>query len=155
MQAYCFDSSALVECWEERYPIEVFPAFWRRFEQLALQHRAYSAFLVKNELDRKSSALHKWLVGCPDFYLHPTPEVVQTSEEIINRFTGFADLSTGRSTTDAWVIGTAVAIGCPVVSHENFSEKKQRPKIPNVCAELNVRHLSITQFIREVGWVFS
>ena len=30
--AYCFDTSALMECWTRYYPPDVFPALWERFD---------------------------------------------------------------------------------------------------------------------------
>ena len=34
MTVYCIDTSSLIAAWQERYPIENFPSFWVKLEDL-------------------------------------------------------------------------------------------------------------------------
>jgi len=61
-----------------------------------------------------------------------------------------------KTDADPFVIATAQVKGCAVVSNEklllDFSPTKTR--IPNVCRDLGVRHLSFLEFIREQSWIY-
>jgi Domain of unknown function (DUF4411) len=45
---YCIDTSSLIAAWEERYPIDHFPNFWKLFEG-AIDDGADRGHWIKNK----------------------------------------------------------------------------------------------------------
>jgi hypothetical protein len=58
---YCIDTSALIAAWQERYPLENFPTFWRRVDDLIADNRLTAPMEVLRETERRSDELHTWL----------------------------------------------------------------------------------------------
>ena len=58
---YCIDTSALIAAWQERYPIENFPPFWKLMDGLISSGRLVAPTEVYNETAKRSDELHKWL----------------------------------------------------------------------------------------------
>lgn len=61
MVVYCVDTSALIEAWQVDYPVEHFPGFWRRMEELIAANRLIAPEEVLRETKRRSDELHAWL----------------------------------------------------------------------------------------------
>ena len=61
MTIYCIDTSALIAAWQERYPIENFPPFWKYVDTLIDNGRLVAPIDVLNETEKRSDELHKWL----------------------------------------------------------------------------------------------
>lgn len=59
MDIYCIDTSSLIAAWQERYPIETFPALRRKMEDLIAAKRLVSPIEVLNETQKRSDDLHK------------------------------------------------------------------------------------------------
>jgi hypothetical protein len=58
---YCIDTSSLIAAWQERYPIENFPAFWIKLEVLINEERLVAPIDVLLETKKRSDELHVWL----------------------------------------------------------------------------------------------
>ncbi len=58
---YCIDTSSLIAAWQERYPIENFPAFWVKVEALIEDGRLIAPVAVLHEIKKRSDELHIWL----------------------------------------------------------------------------------------------
>src|ERR1700730_5949673 len=61
MGVYCMYTAALIAAWQERYPIENFPPFWRRVDGLINDGRLTAPMEVLRETGRRSDELHTWL----------------------------------------------------------------------------------------------
>src|SRR5262245_17025582 len=61
MTVYCIDTSALIAAWQERYPPENFPPFWRLMGSLIDDGRLVAPMEVLLETQKRSDELHKWL----------------------------------------------------------------------------------------------
>ncbi len=68
----------------------------------------------------------------------------------------YAKNATNLVIADPFVIATAKVHSCAVVSGEDFqhSVSPNKTKIPNVCADWNIPHVSFLELIRELGWVY-
>jgi hypothetical protein len=64
--------------------------------------------------------------------------------------------SYAQTDADPFVIATAQVKGCAVISNEKLmlSPSPTRTKIPNVCQDLGIKHLSFLEFVRAEGWVY-
>ncbi len=65
------------------------------------------------------------------------------------------DDKTGESGADPWVIALAQELqNGIVVSQEQPSNNKDKPKIPNVCNDLNIECIKIVELIQREKWEF-
>jgi hypothetical protein len=55
--AYCFDTSALIECWSRSYPPDVFPGLWVKLDEQIAQQKVLCADEVRVELERQEDDL--------------------------------------------------------------------------------------------------
>lgn len=60
----------------------------------------------------------------------------------------------GRNEADPFVIALAIARDGVVMTEETLSGSLDKPRIPNVCAALDIRCLSLVEFVREQNWTF-
>jgi hypothetical protein len=58
-----------------------------------------------------------------------------------------------RTHADPFVIAVAQVQGIPIITQEGPGSEK-RPTIPYVCKSLEVRTLTVVEFIREQRWAF-
>lgn len=150
---YSIDTSALLDAWVRWYPIDVFPSFWDRMDELVEDRTIVATEEVLNELERKDDDLHKWIKARPEL-LVPHDAAVQTAvSEILAQFPKMVDERTGKSMADPFVIAVARVHQLAVVTGEKGGTPT-RPKIPNVCAHFGIRTLSVLEMIREAGWSF-
>lgn len=56
---YSLDTSALFAAYNERYPIENFPPFWRKIEELIKQHRLKMVEIAFEEA-MKDKGVKEW-----------------------------------------------------------------------------------------------
>ena len=58
---YCIDTSALIEAWQIDYPVENFPGFWKRMDELIAAERLVAPEEVLRETKKRSDELYAWL----------------------------------------------------------------------------------------------
>lgn len=54
---YCIDTSALIAAWEERYPIDHCPRFWKAINDIVAAGRLVAPVPVLKEIEKKSDDL--------------------------------------------------------------------------------------------------
>jgi len=64
------------------------------------------------------------------------------------------DGRTGKSFADPFVIATAISKQYTIVTGERATGTRNRPKIPDVCRDLNIQCIGFTDLIRQEGWRF-
>lgn len=148
---YCLDSSSLIHAWTRVYPIDVFPSFW---ENIKANIESGSIFICRDvleELERKEDGLVKWLKGnLADSHIVDLDNEVQKNLRcILKEYPKFVESRSVRNGADPIVIATSKAYGYTVVSEEDFSVNAKKVKIPNVCAEKNIKCIKLMEFIRE------
>lgn len=55
---YCIDTSSLIAAWQERYPIENFPVFWKKIEDLIDSGHLVAPIDVLLETKKRSDELN-------------------------------------------------------------------------------------------------
>ncbi len=66
---FCFDTSALLECWSRYYPIDVFPGIWERFAYLVEGGDVIAPDEVHEEIKKKDDGLAEWLKTRPGMFV--------------------------------------------------------------------------------------
>jgi hypothetical protein len=152
---YCIDTSALMDAWVRWYPKELFPTLWDKVDALVQDGRLISSEEVLHELERKEGdTLHKWAVERSGIFLPLDSRVQAGATRVMASHPRLVDGRTGKSFADPWVIATAQAGNCAVITGERPTGKLDRPKIPDVCRDLGIRCISFVELIRQEGWRF-
>ncbi len=154
---YCIDTSALVDGWRDFYPPDVFPALWQDIEELIDIGELISCDEVKAEI-ATGDTLDDWASKRPQMFV-PLDKDIQIALSSILSHPEHCKLvkpKAIRTDADPFVIATAQVKGCTVISNEKLRPSPSPTKnwIPNVCKDLDIRHLSFLQFIREQGWIY-
>ncbi len=157
MWYHSLDTSALIAAFHERYPIENFPSLWRKIEELIRNGRLKMSQIVFDEAMRDTD-IKQWCDEYqlkPDFQV-PIDELVQEQvSEVLSEFPRLVDNRTGKSGADPWVIALALtAENYIVLTEENPTDSKNRPKIPDVCDHFNLQCITVVDVIKRENWIF-
>ena len=151
---YCVDTSSLIAAWQERYPIENFPKFWDRVDDLIKEKRLISPVDVFLETKQRSDELHEWLKARKTDVFRELNQAVQVEAAyILSRFPRLVGVKKMNTSADTFVVVLARVEGVPVVTEEKLTGNSQKPHIPDVCAALGVDCKNILEMIRTEKWV--
>lgn len=114
---------------------------------------------VREELKRGGDDLYDWTLTQDGFYVPPDAAVQKAVADILSNPEHEKLLYTetpGIVVADPFVIATAQVHSLTVVSSEVLmtSPSPRKTKIPNVCADLAVPHVSPLDYFRSQGWTF-
>lgn len=151
---YCADTNAFIEGWVRSYPIEVFPRLWKGLEGLVAEGRLISPDEVKRELHRRTDTLLEWAKQQEGLFLPLEDDVQEALAEIMQGFPRLVDTRRNRSGADPFVIALAKVRGATVLTQETHSNSASRPRIPDVCDALGVKHVDLLTLIRREKWTF-
>lgn len=76
--AYCFDTSAFLECWTRYYPPDIFPGLWDKLSDLAAYKQIVAPEEVRRELEKQEDDLTLWVQQRPHIFV-PLDGAVQTA----------------------------------------------------------------------------
>jgi hypothetical protein len=150
---FCVDTSALIECWTRYYPIDLFPGLWDRLDGLVQSGELVAPDEVLHELAKKQDELHKWAKDRKDMFLELDEAVQAATSQVLAGNQLLAKDFAQRTHADPFVIAVAQVQGIPIITQEGPGSEK-RPTIPYVCKSLEVRTLTVVEFIREQRWAF-
>ena len=149
---YSLDTSSLIDAWDVYYPPENFPTLWRRFDDLIGTGRARAASEVRTEIERLHDGLTDWSAKHAEMFCEIDRPLSDAKPAVMRDYPRLVDTITGRSGGDPWVIALAQVHGCIVVSEEKPAKRKMR--IPDVCRELGLPCIRITDLVKHEGWRF-
>ena len=152
---YFLDTSALVAAWEERYPIVLFPEVWDFINSMGNRVRVCEE--VRDEVERHAEGLLPWLdsssvesrLSLSALGQATSGEVQRRLGRIANGWPNWRAVRIGNA-ADPWIIAYAYTLGGVVVSEEQRGGNDVR--IPDVCAVLDVRHMSLLDLFRTEGF---
>jgi hypothetical protein len=104
------------------------------------------------ELKRKDDGIHTWVEAREAMIVPIDGEVQQHLSEIMSKYPRLVDTRKNRSGCDPWVIAVARSRALTVVTGEKSTGNLLRPKIPDVCKDLNIPCIEIVDFFRKQGW---
>ncbi len=154
---YSIDTSALIAAFHERYPIENFPSLWREIEALIRNGRLKMSQIVFEEAMRDTE-IKQWCDENQlksDFQVAIDELVQEKVSDVLSEFPRLVDNRTGKSGADPWVVALALTDeNYIVLTEENPTDSKNRPKIPDACAYFNLQCLKIVDLIEKENWIF-
>lgn len=151
---YCFDTSALVECWSRSYPPDIFPGLWSKLDDLVAHRQVLAADEVRVELERQEDDLAKWARARPYMFVALDDPIQRATSDVLRQHPLLMKATKNRNGADPFVIATAVVRKLTVVTEEQGGTET-KPKIPSVCQALEVRCIDVLRFLREQGWSFA
>jgi uncharacterized protein DUF4411 len=151
---YCVDTSSLIAAWDERYPIENFPNFWERVDDLIEDERLISPIEVLNEIKKRSDELHGWLKSRKGAMFRELDDDVQIEvANVLRQFPRLVGEKKLRTSADPFVIALARVTGHQLVTEEKPTGSSNRPNIPDVCSGLGLSCMGLLQLIQHEKWV--
>jgi hypothetical protein len=153
MDSYCIDTSSLIAAWQERYPIENFPAFWRKMEDLINAKRLLSPIEVLNEMQKRSDELHAWLKARGEMFRELEDEIQIEAANVLAQFPRLVGQRKLRTSADPFVIALARVAGLKIVTDEKPTGSLDRPNIPDVCAAMGMSCVGLLELIKAEKWV--
>ena len=149
---YSLDTSALLNAWQRNYPPDLFPTLWDNLDRLISNRLVIASEEVLVELEKKDDEVHGWAKQRPTMFVPLDGQVQQLVRNILRDYPRLIDNRTNRSGADPFVIALAVTERCTVLTGERPSGNLTRPKIPDVCAAMDVRCIGMVDLIREQNW---
>lgn len=155
--AYCIDTNVIVsflsETDDEFYGADIFTEQWHQIEKRIAAGEIIAPRQVEDELQRHANKRPKigpWLRNRHGMFRDVDTAQLAFAKTVVNKYAAY-----GRDTNylgDLTVISLAGALGLTVISLELPMQQsgQRRPKIPNVCAEFGVTHLSVSGFLRRI-----
>ena len=153
MTVYCIDTSSLIAAWQERYPIEIFPALWGKIDALIEERRLFSPLEVLNEMKKRSDELHMWLKDRKTMFLELEDDVQIEAGQILGQFPRLVGERKLRTSADPFVIALARVKGWQLITDEKPTTNLNRPNIPDVCTQLGMTTIDVLALIRAERWV--
>ncbi|MCL4448437.1 MAG: DUF4411 family protein [Actinobacteria bacterium] len=154
-RCYSVDTSALIDGLERYYPEEHFPGLWERVDEVVAEGRLIISEEVWEEAQSKDAVVKAWCEPRKDAIIVPTDAtVVQEVQRVLVGHKRLVMNLKGRNRADPFVIAVASIRGAVVVTGEGSDGTDSRPKIPFVCAHLDIECVRFLDVIRLEGWRF-
>jgi hypothetical protein len=151
---YCIDTSSLIAAWQERYPIDHFPSFWRKIEEeLIIKRRLVSPIEVLHETKKRSDDLHAWLRARPDMFEELEDVVQIEAARVLAQFPRLVGEKKLRTSADPFVIALARVKGLRIVTDEKPTGNLNRPNIPDVCMAMGMTAIGLLDVIKAEKWI--
>lgn len=153
MLKYSLDTSAILDGWNRNYPPDVFPTVWRRIEYLAARGDLVATEEVLKELEKQDDDVHKWLKARSRMVIPIDAEIQAEVKRILAAYPRLVNSRQNRHQADPFVIALARIQNGVVVSAED-RRSMINPKMPDVCADLGIRHVRLVEVLRGFGYTF-
>lgn len=151
---YSFDTSAFINGHRDLLPPATFPSVWQRVEGMIAGGAIRAVDEVERELaKREGDAVHKWARDQADLFVDLDEDIQTATSWVLSSHPRLLGNGKGRNGADPFVIGLALARDGVVVTEETQGSLA-KPKIPTVCEAMNVRCLTLVEFITEQRWTF-
>jgi hypothetical protein len=153
MNAYSFDTSALIDGMFRLYRPKNFPSLWHKIDDLIQAERIIATEEVYYEIERKEDRLVDWCKARKKMFVQIDDAIQPVVTQILTDHRNLIKEMGQRSAGDPFVIALAVIRNGVVVTAERPSTSLGRPKIPDVCNAIQVPWMSLNDLIEAEGWV--
>jgi len=162
---YVVDTNFFIQAHRVSYPLDVVPSFWNRVKDLANRGKIISIDKIKKEIFNNDDELKEWCENnlSPDFWKDSNQNPLeyaqivawgasQTTRYTQNAIQEFLD----AEEADAFLMAFTLAdlLNRKVVTYERSSNKKNKIKIPDVCAAFGIFYADPITMFRELGETF-
>ena len=151
---YSFDTSSILNGRRDLLPPEIFPSLWANIEGLIATGDVRCVDVVKDELARREDDVCAWAKSQAGLFVALDADVQTATRSVLAAHPKLMGKGGGRNAADPFVIGLASVHNATVITEETPSGNLGRPRIPDVCAALNVPWLNLVGFVRLQGWSF-
>ena|SRR5205809_3607389 len=155
--SYSFDTSALIDGLERYYPESAFPGLWSQIDALVDEGRIFVSEEVWEEAHKRDEVAKQWCErhGKDALTIPTDSNVAAEVQRILAATPRLVMQMKNRNRADPFVIAVARIREAAVVTGEGSDGTEARPKIPYVCAQLNLPCMRLIDVIREERWTFS
>lgn len=157
---YCLDTNILIQAWQKYYSPKYCQQYWDILNRLGTTMKVFIPEEVYDEINRTDDDLLAWLKSSNIQVRSTNSSVTQCLSNIYAAdplHKSLVDNTRARSLADPWVIAHAMDAGATVVTKEELvtAANSRRVKIPNICANMNIRCIDDFQMIEELNIQFS
>lgn len=155
MTIYCLDSSVFINSWNRYYPQDVFPGVWDCLHGLMIADQVIIPHDIYEEVKRGGDELFNWLAWHGVNYVQrPDERHIRACKSIVQAHRRLLETKKNRSGSgaDPWLIAHAQVAGAIVVTEEQKSNQIAKPRIPDVCAAMNIEVISTVDLLRRSGF---
>jgi hypothetical protein len=153
---YCFDTSAFIDSWRRYYRPDSFSLMWAEIDEMIASGLIVVPNEVKKEIGSGKDDLVLWFKKHHADVVHVSTEQISTVSDIVNKYPLISHYKKIKPYhADPFVIAVAKELSCSVVSFEVKNKSQDHPRIPDLCAEHGVEHLTMPDFFKKLGWDFT
>jgi hypothetical protein len=160
MTCYVVDTSVFIDA-ADWYPMDIFPAFWRKIEELVQDGYVVSIDAVYHEILEEEDSLSRW--ATESFHgwrpAKGDPVIGQYYTQIAQYIDGLSSKSRAAKDNflkgaDGWLVAYARAKSATVVTHEkSVTSSSKKIKIPDVCNHFCVTCVHLFDMLRQLNVV--
>lgn len=162
---YVVDTNFFIQAHRVSYPIDVVPSFWNKVRELSDAGTIISIDKVKKEIYNNEDELKDWCVNnlSSEFWKDSNKNSLEYAKiaawgaSQTNRYTQNAIQEfLGADEADTFLMAFTLAdlVNRKIVTYERSSNKKNKVKIPDVCAVFGILYLEPIAMFRELGVKF-
>ena len=130
-------------------PRTVHASMWRKIEEFVEEKIIVTCSEVKLEV--KDEELEGWIGQHECVVIEIDNDIQKNVIKIVNEHPDLIDFSNGKSSTDAFIIATAMKYNLEIITEENKDSPK---KIPQICKSYGIPCFKITELAEEESWSF-
>jgi hypothetical protein len=151
--AYLLDANVFIQAKNLQYGFDFCPGFWDWLAKANKNGSVYSIDKIGDELLAGSDELSVWAGNQGEnFFLSMKPEMINAmkavSEWVFRQRYEQAAINTFMQVADYYLVSHALLDGFVVVTHEIVSNTTKKVKIPDVCAGLGIKYVSVFEMLR-------
>ena len=150
---YSLDTGCLINAWKKNYPPDMFAPIWRHVDRLITKKIVVASAEVLHEVERQDDDLHAWCIERDGMFLDLIEPLQTVVTAIMAEYPKL--VATGRNRADPFVVGVARlhTESLVVVTEETpHRASRNKPKIPFICGEMDIRCIPFIDMLRETGW---
>jgi hypothetical protein len=152
MTVYCIDTSAVIDAGERYYPIDVFPGFWDKLDNLIQVGRLKAPQTLIDELEAKDDAWRQWVYDRRELMIWSIDEPIQVALSKVMPIYASVVANLDSIKGDPFFVAAAMAKGATLITSEK--PKKGNVKIPRICESLGVKWSPMLDVVRTERWRF-
>lgn len=162
-ERYLLDSNIFIEAENQSYPHEIFPGIWKLFETYAKRKIFFSLDKVYYELLKGHDFITEWAKSNKDMFVNSGYDGVRFFDEMSNILNKHncpkkhqQTFLASATVADAFIVSYAKSHECTVVTREQATRNgfNGKVKIPDMCRELEVRCITMTELLKELKPIF-
>lgn len=163
-EKFLLDANSLITPYENFYPFDLAPGFWRQLHPLLSKERVAILDTVRDEILKGDDELTAWVKSVQKLNVcsRKNFDVLQVYAKILNyiqtsnKYTERALREWSRETVaDPWLIAAASTYGYTIITFEKplgvISNPTNRPKIPDIAKQFGVKCENLYYFMRNIG----